>query len=44
MAEIDIPAREYIETEGEEGGMEPLPLDMEKVTLTLWALEEVQEG
>lgn len=46
VAEIDIPAREYttIETDGEtseEGGTsEPLPLDMSKVTLTLWAIEE----
>lgn len=40
VAEIDIPAIEYTESQGEEGGMEPLPLDMEKVTLTLWAIEE----
>jgi len=42
VAEIDIPAREYEYPEigeGEEAGSPtPLPLDMEKVTLTLWAL------
>jgi len=38
VAEIDIPAREYTEPEGEEDAPEPKPLDMEKVTLTLWAL------
>lgn len=31
VAEIDIPAREYSEEE-------PLPLDMDKVTLSLWAI------
>ena len=44
VAEIDIPAREYIEEEPaegeEEGGTVPAPLDMEKVTLTLWAVGE----
>ena len=40
VAEIDIPAIEYAESQEEEGGMEPLPLDMEKVTLTLWAIGE----
>lgn len=47
VAEIDIPAREYVDKETEEKDMdgkpvvvrEPLPLDMEKVTLTLWAVE-----
>ena len=54
VAQIDIPAREFIETppevvEGEEqsGGMnsagggsrEPVPFDMNKCTLTLWATE-----
>lgn len=45
VAEIDIPAREYTETEEEteEGEQtkirrEPVPLDMDKVTLTLWAV------
>ena len=38
VAEIDIPAREYETTgEGDEQTSEPLPLDMDKVTLTLWA-------
>ena len=44
VAEVDIPAREYEEQTGEdpEGeGKVPVakPLDMSKVTLTLWALE-----
>ena len=40
VAEIDIPAVEYTEPQGEEGSTERLPLDMEKVTLTLWAIGE----
>ena len=40
VAEIDIPAREYTEEgEGEEAQRTPVPLDMDKVTLTLWAIE-----
>ena len=39
VAQIDIPAREYIEPENEEDPREPLPLDMDDVTLTLWAVE-----
>lgn len=44
VAEIDIPARAYTEMpieneEHEETAREPLPLDMNKVTLTLWAIE-----
>lgn len=42
VAQIDIPAREYkeIEVEGEEEStLEALPLDMSKVTLTLWSIE-----
>lgn len=43
VAELDIPARAYeeIEPDGEEGQatQQPLPLDMDKVTLTLWAIE-----
>ena len=44
VAEIDIPAREYIEPEPVEEGEEqepptPVPLDMDKVTLSLWAVE-----
>lgn len=44
VAQIDIPAKEYEETvtgEGEDAQTtrEALPLDMDKVTLTLWKLE-----
>lgn len=44
VAEIDIPAREYIYPEpgdeGEEQGPPtPVPLDLDKVTLSLWAVE-----
>jgi len=43
VAEIDIPAREYIYHEAAEGEEAdpptPVPLDMDKVTLTLWAIE-----
>lgn len=49
VAEIDIPARQYVDTEapatlaeGEEitqPQREAVPLDMETVTLTLWAVE-----
>ena len=51
VAEIDIPPRQYesvpVESEaseeGEEGGdseqLVPLPLDMTRVTLSLWAVE-----
>lgn len=38
VAEIDIPAREYTEPEGEDDPREPIPLDMDTVTLTLWAV------
>lgn len=40
VAEIDIPAREYENSEDSEGGsvQTAIPLDMDKVTLTLWAL------
>lgn len=47
-AEIFVPARQYIEIEGpavdeqgeevRETTREPLPFDMDRVTLTLWAL------
>ena len=44
VAEIDIPAMEYEHGEpsgeGDEAPVVPVPLDMEKVTLTLWAIEE----
>lgn len=43
VAEIDIPPREYVESEEEEGGSVPAPLDMETVTLTLWAIGEEEE-
>ena len=45
-AEVDIPAREYDEQEyeildGEKGfKMVALPLDMDKVVLTLWSIDE----
>ena len=44
VAEIDIPARRYEDVPvegGEEGETEhrPLPLDMDTVTLTLWAVD-----
>lgn len=38
VTQIDIPPREYTEPETEEEAPEPLPLDMEKVVLTLWAV------
>lgn len=38
VAQIDIPAREYMEPENEEDPPEPLPLDMDDVTLVLWAV------
>lgn len=40
VAEIDIPARGYIEPAGEDEAPEPVPFDIDKVTLTLWAIEE----
>ena len=44
VAEIDIPGIEYEEIEPEEEGedptFEPLPLDMDKVTLTLWSIDD----
>lgn len=46
VAEIDIPAREYIypdppaDPEEEADPPVPVPLDMDKVTLSLWAIEE----
>lgn len=44
VAEIDIPSMEYEQGEpsgeGDEAPVVPVPLDMEKVTLTLWAIEE----
>lgn len=48
VAQIDIPPRAYIEVETgqtDEDGRpvmqpQPVPLDMDKVTLTLWSVEE----
>ena len=43
VAEIDIPARQYIYPEPDEGEQPepptPVPLDMDTVTLSLWAVE-----
>ena len=39
VAEIDIPAREYTPGETEEDPPVPVPLDLDKVTLSLWAVE-----
>ena len=44
VAQIDIPAREYIYHEPEQEGEEPepptpVPLDLDKVTLSLWSIE-----
>lgn len=43
VAEIDIPARQYITPEPVEGEEPepptPVPLDMDTVTLTLWAID-----
>ena len=43
VAEIDIPARQYITHEPVEGEEPepptPVPLDMDTVTLTLWAID-----
>ena len=39
VAEIDIPARAYTEPENEGDAPEPVPFDMDNVTLTLWAVE-----
>ena len=43
VAEIDIPTREYVESEEEDGGSVPAPLDMESVTLALWGIGEEEE-
>jgi len=44
VAEIDIPAREYEEPESEEDQPVAKPLDMNKVTLTLWSIEDLVES
>ena len=38
VAEIDIPKREYTQPENEDDPATPLPLDMDEVTLSLWAI------
>ena len=38
VAEIDIPPKQYSEPENEGDPREALPLDMDTVTLTLWAI------
>ena len=53
VAEIDVPAIEYeeVEVEGEEEGSEmrsgiklvPKPLDMDKVVLTLWSIDDKEK-
>ena len=44
VAELDIPAREYVYPEPVEGEEPepptPVPLDLDKVTLSLWSLED----
>ena len=39
VAQLDIPEIKYTEPENEEEAPEPLPIDMDEVTLTLWSLE-----
>jgi len=46
VAQVEIPAREYTETEGADGDdgeattiIEPVPFDIDKCTLYLWAME-----
>ena len=40
VAELDIPARQYIEEEiDDEIQRTPVPLDMDTVTLSLWSIE-----
>lgn len=48
MAQVDIPPRVYVEVEtgeiDEQGNpvkiLQPVPLNMDKVTLTLWSVKE----
>ena len=49
VAEIDIPAREWVEAELEDENAksfsrEPVPFDISKVTLSLWAIDQAAEG
>lgn len=39
VAEIDIPAKEYENSEGEDEAPAAKPLDMDNVTLSLWAID-----
>jgi len=39
VAQLDVPEIKYTEPENEEETPEPLPIDMDEVTLTLWSLE-----
>ena len=39
VAQIDIPARQYTPGETEEDPPVPVPLDLDKVTLSLWSIE-----
>ena len=39
VAEIDIPAKEYEMSEGEDEAPAAKPLDMNNVTLSLWAID-----
>lgn len=40
VAELDIPARQYVEEEvDEETQRTPVPIDMDTVTLSLWSIE-----
>lgn len=48
IAEIDIPAKEYEnatenDSMSEEEAPQPLPFDMDSVTLTLWAIKKAEE-
>lgn len=38
VAQLTIPAKQYTEPEGEDEAPQPIPLDMDDVTLALWAL------
>ena len=40
VAQLDIPEIKYTEPETEGEAPEPLPIDMDEVTLTLWSLEQ----
>lgn len=46
VAQIDIPAIEYSDTETDNGETErtALPLDMSKVVLTLWSIDDLKNN